>query len=51
MPSFEDVNFIINEKYFPKNHNNPNYCFSFVVFQTYKNVVLRNVHDPLGWLL
>jgi hypothetical protein len=48
--SFEHVKFAINEKYSQKNYDNPNYYASFVIFQTYKNVVLRSVHS-LGWLL
>jgi hypothetical protein len=51
MSSFEDVKFKINEKYSQKHYDNPNYYFSLVVFQTYKNAILRNVHDSLGWLL
>jgi hypothetical protein len=35
--SYEHVNFAINEKYFKKNYDNPNYYNSFVIFQTYKN--------------
>jgi hypothetical protein len=34
----------------PKNYDNPNYYASRVIFQTYKNVVLRRVHS-LGWFL
>jgi hypothetical protein len=34
----------------PKNYGNPNYYVSLVIFQTYKNVVLRSVHS-LGGLL
>jgi hypothetical protein len=48
--SFEHVNFAINGKYSKKIYDNPNYYASLVVFQTYKNVVLRSVHS-LGWLL
>jgi hypothetical protein len=48
--SFEDVNFAINGKYSQKNYDNPNYYASPMIFQTYKNVVLRNVH-LLWWLL
>jgi hypothetical protein len=48
--SFEHVKFAINEKYSKNNNYNPNYYVSFVIFQTYKNVVLRNVHS-LRWLL
>jgi hypothetical protein len=47
--NFEHVNFVINEK-IPKIYDNPNYYASLVIFQTYKNVVLRSVHS-LGWLL
>jgi hypothetical protein len=49
--SFKDVKFIINGKYSQKNNDNPDYYFSLVVFQTYENAILRNVHDSLGWLL
>jgi hypothetical protein len=48
--SFENVNFAINKIYFNKNYDNLNYYASIVIFQIYKNVVLRNVHS-LGWLL
>jgi hypothetical protein len=47
--SFEHVNFVINGKYSKLFYDNPNNYVSLVIFQTYKNVVLRNVH-PLGWL-
>jgi hypothetical protein len=47
--NFEHINFAINGKYSKKN-DNPNYYASPVIFQTYKNVILRNVHS-LGWLL
>jgi hypothetical protein len=50
MLSFEHVTFTINEKYFKKIYDNPNYFASLVIFQTYKNVVLRSVHS-LGWFL
>jgi hypothetical protein len=43
--SFEHVNFAINTKYSRKNYDNPNYYASLVIFQTYKNVVLRSVHS------
>ncbi len=49
MSSFEHVNFSINEKYSVKLYDNLNYYVSLVIFQTYKNKVLRNVHS-LGWL-
>ncbi len=48
--SFEHVKFAINKKYSKKHYDNPNYYVSLVIFQTYKNVVLRSVHS-LGWLL
>jgi hypothetical protein len=48
--SFEHVNFAIDEKYSKKNYDNPNYSASFVIFQTYKNIVLRSVHS-FGWFL
>jgi hypothetical protein len=48
--SFEHVNFAINGKYSKKNYDNPNYYASLVIFQTYKNAILRNVHS-LRWLL
>jgi hypothetical protein len=31
----------------PKNYDYPNYYASLVIFQRYKNAILRNVH-PLG---
>jgi len=43
--SFEHVNFAINEKYSKKHYDNPNYYASFVIFQTYKNVILKSVHS------
>jgi hypothetical protein len=48
--SFEHIKFSINEKYSEKNNDNPNYYSSLVIFQTYKNAVLRSVHS-LGWFL
>jgi hypothetical protein len=48
--SFEHVNFAINGKYSKNNNDNLNYFVLIVIFQTYKNVILRNVHS-LGWLL
>ncbi len=33
----------------PKNYDNSNYYASLMIFQTYKNAVLKNVHT-LGWL-
>jgi len=47
--SFEHVNFVINEKYSQKLYDNPNYYASLVIFQTYKNAILKSVHS-LGWL-
>jgi hypothetical protein len=47
--SFEHVNFLINEKYSKKLYDNPNYYASLVIFQTYKNAILKSVHS-LGWL-
>jgi hypothetical protein len=48
--SLEHVNSAINEEYSKANYDNPNYYSSLVIFQRYKNAVLRNVHS-LGWLL
>jgi hypothetical protein len=48
--SFENINFAINGKYSKKNYDNPNYFASLVIFQTYKNAILKTVHS-LGWLL
>jgi hypothetical protein len=48
--SFEHVNFAIDGKYSKNSYDNPNYYASLMIFQTYKNVVLRNVHS-FGWLL
>jgi hypothetical protein len=48
--SFEHVNFLIIGKYSQKIYDNPNYYVSLVIFQTYKNVILKNVHS-LGWFL
>jgi hypothetical protein len=48
--SFEHIKFAINEKYFYKIYDNPNYYVSLVIFQTYKNIVLRSVHS-LMWFL
>jgi hypothetical protein len=41
--NFEHVKFAIIEKYSKNNNDNLKYYASFVIFQTYKNVVLRNV--------
>jgi hypothetical protein len=48
--SFELVDFAINGKYSKNIYGNSNYYASLVIFQTYKNVVLKNVHS-LGWFL
>jgi hypothetical protein len=48
--NFQHINFAINGKYSQKNYNTLNYYVSLVIFQTYKNAILRNVHS-LGWLL
>jgi len=45
------VYFGIDRKQFFKSHyDNPNYYASLLIFQIYKNIILRNVHS-LGWLL
>jgi len=43
------LNFVINAQYSKKNYDNPNYYASLVIFQTYKNTILRSAHS-LGWL-
>jgi uncharacterized protein (DUF2461 family) len=43
--SIEHVNFAINKKYSKTIYDNPNYYVSHVIYQTYKNVILRNVHS------
>ncbi len=49
--NFGHVNFAINAKYSKNNYDNPNYYVSLVIFQTYKNAVLRSVHSlGLFWL-
>jgi hypothetical protein len=48
--SSEHIKFIINGKYYEKHYDNPNYYASLMIFQTYKNVVLWNVHS-FWWLL
>jgi hypothetical protein len=50
VPNFEHVNFAINGKYSKFFSDNANYYASRVIFQTYKNVVLKAVHS-LGWFL
>jgi hypothetical protein len=37
--NFDNVNFVINEKYSKEIYDNPNYYASLVIFQTYKNVI------------
>jgi hypothetical protein len=39
--NFEHVNFAINGEYSKKLFDNLNYYASLVIFQTYKNAVLR----------
>ncbi len=34
----------------PKNYDNPNYYVFLMIFQMYKNVILRSAHS-LGWFL
>jgi hypothetical protein len=41
--SFDHVKSTINGKYSQTNYDNPNYYASLVIFQTYKNVILKNV--------
>jgi hypothetical protein len=41
---------LFNERYFKKTYANSNYYASVVIFQTYKIVVLRNVHSLLQGL-
>ncbi len=48
--SFEHVNFAINEKYSKKIYDNWNYYVSLVIFQTYKNAILKSVHS-FRWFL
>jgi hypothetical protein len=48
--NLEYLNFVINGKYSKKNYNNPKYYASFIIFQTSKNVILKNVHS-LGCFL
>ncbi len=40
--NLEHVNFAIHGKYSKNNYDNPNYYVSLVIFQTYKNVVLKS---------
>jgi hypothetical protein len=39
------VNFAIDGNHSKNFYGNPNYCGSLVIFQTYKNVILRSVHS------
>jgi len=48
--SFEHVKFAVNGKYSQKIYENPNYYIFLVIFQTYKNAILKNVHSP-KWFL
>jgi hypothetical protein len=50
MSNFDNIKFVINGKYSKKIYENLNYYVSLVIFQTYKIVVLNNVHY-LGGLL
>jgi hypothetical protein len=50
MSSFENVSFAINGKYSKSIYENPNDYVFLVIFQTYKNAILKSVHS-LGWLL
>jgi hypothetical protein len=43
--SFGHIKFENNEKYSKRNYDNPNYYASLVIFQTYKNAILKNVHS------
>jgi hypothetical protein len=43
--SFGHINFENNEKYSKRNYDNPNYYASFVIFQTYKNAILKYIHS------
>jgi hypothetical protein len=45
---FEHVNFAINWKYSKNIYDNSNYYVSLVIFQTYKNVILRIAYS-FGW--
>jgi hypothetical protein len=48
--SFEHVNFAINEKDSKNIYDNSNYYVSLVIFQTYKNAILRIAHS-FRWFL
>jgi hypothetical protein len=48
--NFEHIKFAINEKYSTNFYGNPNYHVFLVIFQTYKNVILRSIHS-LKWFL
>jgi hypothetical protein len=42
--------FASNGVYFKKEMSNPNYCVSFMIFQRYTIVILRNVHPLRLWM-
>jgi hypothetical protein len=48
--SFEHISFAIDEKYSKNFNDNSNYYASLLIFQTYKNVLLKSVHS-FRWLL
>jgi hypothetical protein len=48
--SCEHIKFSINGKYSKKLYDNPNSYASLVIFQTYKNAILKSDHS-LGWFL
>jgi hypothetical protein len=51
LSNFENVTFEINGKNSKKKiDDNSNYFASYMIFQTYKNAILRNVHS-LGCFL
>jgi hypothetical protein len=41
---------IDGKQWFKSHYDTPTYYVSLVIFQIYKNIILRNVHS-LGWLL
>ncbi len=48
LKKFTPLNFAINGKYSKNFYANPNYYASIAIFQTYNNIVLRNVNLCLG---
>jgi len=48
--SFEHINFGMNGKYSKNIYENPNYYAFIMIFQIYRNVVLKIVH-ALGWFI